>query len=249
MGMAHGRLASLLGLAAAALAMGLGGSTPAQVNPFGKRGPSLPDGAVKGVIHTSDGKSCSGALYMVEGRRLRVFDPKEQQYLDYSLSQVKEIVVNVVNERVEDEWRFKEGGSDEKVFTGKKYCRKDFEVVLVLPDGQKRKLNVARGMPIYCLTDAGETRRLLLQPFLRGEVGGPAADLVHPTRIVVEGVPAKDPAPQLRPQTDAQDAGEKDRPQKDGAATPARSGADDMAGRDARADKAKPAKPAKDDKE
>jgi len=190
------------GWLSAALLAGLIVCAPArgQVNPFGTREKGAPRDAVPGTIHMSDGTRFEGMVYLTSGRRLRLFDAKLQEYVDCSLSQLREMTINVKEAQIEKEWRFKEMGNDEKVYTGKSYARKDFDATLVYRDGTSRKLEIARGMPVYCIQKDGVRKTVLLQPFLRGEVGSTLDDLVHATRIVLEakaddaGAPSGKPA-------------------------------------------------------
>ena len=156
------------------------------MNPFGPRKQKAPRGAVQGVACMSDGKKYVGMLHLTPGRRLRLFDAKNDEYVDYSLKQLKELKVNVTKSWIEKEWRFKEMGNDQKVYTGKSYARKNFNVTLTFLSGRVTTLEIARGMPIYCRPKDGKKRKqLLLQPYKNGEQGSTLADVVHIDRLVM----------------------------------------------------------------
>ena len=165
-----------------------------QINPFASRKAKAPRGAVRGVIYMSDGKAYEGMVYTTPGHRMPLFDPKFNEYVNCSLKLLKEIRIKVVEKRVEKEWRFKEMGNDEKVFTGKTYPRKDFGAVIVFKSGREKKANIARGFPIYCIMKDGKRKRVLVQPHIQGAVGQTLKDVVHPAKIDLSGKPRKDTA-------------------------------------------------------
>jgi len=167
------------------LAVALAACALAQVNPFGDRRAKQPPDSVWGTMVLSNGESYEGWIYLTRGRMLKFFDAKKKENVEYALGQVSELTVRVTQLREEKEWRFKESASDEKVFTGKSYFRKDFVVTVVLPSGRKQELEVARGQPVYCLQKDGKVLKPLLQPFMQGPVGAAPEALVHIRRIVM----------------------------------------------------------------
>jgi len=158
---------------------------PKKINPFGRRKRTIP-GAVEGEVHTSDGKVHKGQIYMTRGKALRVFDPKACMYREFRLRGLIEIRVNVVKERIEKDWRWKEGGSDVKLFTGKTYPRRDYNLTIIPKRGKPFDTNITAGMPIYLKPEKGKKKRFLIQAYNKGPIGGTLRALVYPKRIICD---------------------------------------------------------------
>ena len=154
--------------------------------------------ARSGKVLLSDGSALAGGLYLKGRQRLRVWDKQAKKYRNVQLGELSKIEVLAVRERVEKEWRFKEEGSDVKVFTGRTFPRIDFEMTLTFADNRKRKCRIARGTPLYLRTEGGKSRRFLIQPYLKGEVAGKMpATLLYVKRVVFDaqaGEPKASPA-------------------------------------------------------
>jgi len=146
--------------------------------------------AREGTIILSNKEQIHGQLSLTPGKRLRVWDTKRKRYRDIALAELSGIKVRVTRQRVEKEWRFKEEGNDEKVFTGRTYPRLEFGLTLTL--GGKRRIEgrIARGTPLYLQPQKGKRRRFLIQPYMTGEAGRTAEQLVY-LKEVVFGPPAK----------------------------------------------------------
>jgi len=151
-----------------------------------------PPHAVKGAIIRSDGRRLSGHVFLTPGKRLRVWDPNRRARRDIRLSELARIQLRVTEERTEKEWRFKEEGSDEKIFTGQTYPRLDFDLLLTFKK-RKRPLQCtfAMGMPIYIQTEDGKRTRFLIQPHIQKKIGQTFADLLYPKEIILDP-PKKD---------------------------------------------------------
>ncbi len=144
----------------------------------------VPSDARQAKITLASGATVAGKVYLTRGKRLRVWDPRQRRYRDFSISQLSRIEVRVTRERIEKEWRFKEEGSDEKVFTGRTYTRLDFDLRLTLAHGRRLDFKIAKGTPVYMETPQGKRRRFLIQPFMKGEVGQQRSQLVYPKEIL-----------------------------------------------------------------
>ena len=102
--------------AAAAMLVGficcgaLGAEEPA-VNPFAPRRTERVD-AVEGRLTLSDGKEHEGRLYLTRDKRLEVFDTTREKWFKLKLKDIARISFEIEEERVEKDWRWKEGGSD-----------------------------------------------------------------------------------------------------------------------------------------
>ena len=139
-----------------------------------------------GKVLLSDGTVVAGGLYLKgKRRRLRVWDKLARKYRNVQLGELSKIEVLAVRERVEKEWRFKEEGSDVKVFTGRTFPRIDFELKLTFSDKRKRECRIAQGTPLYLRAKDGKSRRFLIQPYLKGEVAGQMpAELLYLKKVV-----------------------------------------------------------------
>jgi len=149
-----------------------------------------------GKVLLSDGSVLAGGLYLKGRQRLRVWDKPAKKYRDVQLGELLEIAVLAVRERVEKEWRFREEGSDVKVFTGRTFPRIDFELTLTFLDKRKRECRIAQGTPLYLRTKDGKSRRFLIQPYLKGVVVGQMpAKLVYVKRVLFDAQAEKLEAP------------------------------------------------------
>jgi len=166
------------------------------VNPFPPR--TAARDSVPGVVHTSDGKVFAGEVFLTPGKQLPLFDPVRKENILIALRDLDWLEVSVVAERVEREWRFKEEGSDEKVFTGKTYPRRDYALTLQRRGGKPQRVELANGVPLYVLPHisreaAGKEGavaqappkpvRFFLQPYDRGEPGMELKDIVYVRRV------------------------------------------------------------------
>jgi len=95
----------------------------------------------------------------------------------------------VAAEGLEDEWRWREGGADEKLATGRKYPWRRYSVELEIDDGTTAQGTLTAGFPLTVEFDApptdgiGEVGRvretLVVQPKGKGEPGQEPRDLIH----------------------------------------------------------------------
>lgn len=78
-------------------------------------------GSRAGTVTLSDGIKLKGQLSTTPGKPLRLWSEKEKRYIDIPWDSIASMKAVIVWERLEDDWRFKESGSDIKVLSGKKY--------------------------------------------------------------------------------------------------------------------------------
>lgn len=183
-------------------------------NPFGDTRVQRTD-AVEGAIHLSDGTVIRGEIYLTRGHNLRIYDESREQNRDVPLRVVSEVTCNIEREWLEREWRFKENGNDEKIYTGRTYpvrlytheirlTRGDVisgpisAVVYIAPRGDSAEAGIdSAGVK----TEQPSPQRFLLHKRDKGDPGEELADLVYVERIVLgdaaqgedsalEGVPA-----------------------------------------------------------
>lgn len=151
-----------------------------QTKPAGAR---LGAEARKGVMLLSSGEKIEGFFATTAEKPLRVFDGKE--YHDIAWDQIASLEAKILWERDEKEWKFVEGGSDIKEYTGKTYPARELEYVVTLVNGQ----HVTGGVvaPVYhAATRADPTQLQVLNKRQKGEVGEKLKDLVYIKKIDLE---------------------------------------------------------------
>jgi len=129
---------------------GAGGESPA--SPFAEPGdPGTPGprtDAVPGYVELSSGAKIFGRIYTTRGKRLKIFNVEKEIYEYVPVPAVREIETIVEWERMEREWRFKEAGSPEKVYTGRSYAARKFAYRLTLLGGHTITGHIV-GQPLY----------------------------------------------------------------------------------------------------
>jgi len=114
----------------------------------------------------STGEKIVGKVYMTRGKRLRVRDPKRKRPREVALTDLERLEVLVLKKRIERDWRFKEEGSPEKVFTGKTYPRLDFGLKLTFASGDVLEGLLVKGTTVYVEPPEGKRRRFILTRFV-----------------------------------------------------------------------------------
>lgn len=148
---------------------------------------AAPGNALDGTIVLSNKHKLTGSIFMTRGKMLRLFDPNYEEYRDFKLEQFSRITVNCTRKRIEREWYFKEEGSAEKIYTGRRYPRLDFTVTVTLKKGGRQLTsNLVRGQPVYIQPPTGEKKRFLLQPYLRGKIDQTPEQLVYMTDVIFD---------------------------------------------------------------
>jgi hypothetical protein len=138
-------------------------------------GPTADD-ARPGAIILSDGKTIQGNLSTTLDQPIRVWNDQTNQYQDVPFSLIKSIEAQVVWERMEDEWKFQESGSDIKEYSGKQYPARLTAYTITTTDGQSITGGVVA--PIYVDTPTGR-RLFILHKRDKGDVGQSLKDLVY----------------------------------------------------------------------
>jgi hypothetical protein len=167
-------------------------------NPFGDTRVQRTD-AVQGAIHLSDGTVVRGEIYLTRGHDLRIYDASREEYRDVPLRVVSEVTCDVEREWIEREWRFKENGNDEKIYTGRTYPARIYAheirltrgdvisgpvsaVVYILPRAEDES---GDSDPAGDAAGPVKPLRFLLHKRDKGDAGDELADLVYVQRIVL----------------------------------------------------------------
>jgi len=152
-------------------------------NPFGppaRGGPTRAD-AVPGYVELSSGLKVPGYIYTTRGKRLKVYNIRRQVYEYIPLPAVKSIEVVVEWEREEKQWRFKEAGNPEKVYTGRSYPVRSLAWRLTLRNGHQ-VVGHMLGEPIYAEHN-GKRERFILHQRDKGPLDTTLKDLVYVRRV------------------------------------------------------------------
>jgi len=154
-------------------------------NPFagqgGAGGAAGRKDAVAGCVELSSGEKLPGRIYTTRAHRLRIFNLKREIYEDVPVAAVQAIETIVEWERVDKEWRFKEAGNPEKIFTGRSYPVRQLAWRLTLRGGHEIVGHIL-GQPLY-VEDGGRERQLILHMRDKGPMGAELKDLVYIRRV------------------------------------------------------------------
>ncbi len=132
---------------------------------------TTPKGARQGLVRLSTRKEAlRGLVYRTKGKPLRVWDPAKRRSREYRLDEVERIEILVAKQQMIRDWRFKEEGSAEKIFTSPPYPRIDFSLRLTLAKEEKPlDCRIIQGQNLYLQAADGEKRRFTLQPYMTGK--------------------------------------------------------------------------------
>lgn len=142
-----------------------------------------PAGARQGEIELNSGMKLRGKIWTTLETPLRVWVEEDKRYVDVDLSLVSRIDVHVLTEAMEDDWRWLKEGSDQKVYSGKKYPNVELAYKFTLINGQVVEGGVVA--PIYFL-DGTKTRTLALYKKYKGKLDETLKDLVYIRAVSLE---------------------------------------------------------------
>jgi hypothetical protein len=181
---------------------------------FGTRGgakkSARENAPVSATVTWSDGRRETGKLSFTPGVPLTVYDLEGKEWVDVELADLAGLVAVPREEKIDREWRWKDYGNDEKVYTGRERPRRWLDHDLALKDGEKMKVHV-KGTVVYFDTvpepgkpkkpKAGVAsaepdaklkqkakpvrRRLIIRQYDRGNWGDTLKSLVYVKSIVV----------------------------------------------------------------
>jgi hypothetical protein len=168
-------------------------------SPAAPAGPRAPAEARPGTIVLSDGTPFSGRIWTTLQTPLRLWLDEDKRYHDVPLELVQRIDVHVLTQAMEADWRWLKEGSDQKVFSGKKYPNVELAYRCTLLNGQTIEGTVVA--PLYLLPDAPAATRprtLALYKKYKGTLDQTLKDVIY-IREVVLSAPSSSPADQTRP--------------------------------------------------
>jgi len=153
---------------------------------LGTQKPKIPPTARTAALVLSDGTKFEGQLW-TNSVPFRVWTEADKVYKDIDLGSIKKIEVHVLSEAMEDDWRWLKEGSDQKVFSGKKYPNVSLAYKFTLNNDQVIEGTV---VSLVYLADKEKTRTLTLYKQYKGNLDEALSDLVYVKSIELEGTAA-----------------------------------------------------------
>jgi hypothetical protein len=147
----------------------------------------IPAGARKGTIVLSDGTQFDGQIWPNLDTPYRIWVEEAKAYKDIDLASIKTVEVHVLAETMEDDWRWLKEGSDQKVYSGKKYPNVSLAYKFTLNNGQVIEGTV---VGLVYVANASKTRTLTLYKQYKGNLDDTLKDLVYIKTITLDPAPA-----------------------------------------------------------
>jgi hypothetical protein len=157
--------------------------------------PTAPKRARAAVLALSSGKTIKGPVWTTLATPLRVYQDASKTYKDVDLDLVARLDVVVDEAVMEDDWRWLKEGSDQKIYSGKKYPNVTLHYRLTLQNGQVVEGPVVA--PMFVL-DGAKLLNLALYKKKKGELGQTLQDIVY-IKSAVLGAPAASPGAAATP--------------------------------------------------
>jgi hypothetical protein len=110
-----------------------------------------------GWMLLSDDRILEGYLCTSRGRPLVIFDRAEKKYFRLEWNDVARVDVAIEKDTLEQDWRWKEGGSDVKVYTDLWYVWHKYLTTITLKDGERHTGDLTA--PIYILPEGEEEQQ------------------------------------------------------------------------------------------
>jgi hypothetical protein len=138
--------------------------------------------AVPGYIELSSGLKVPGRIYTTRAKRLKIYNLQCERYEYVPVAALKQIEGKVEWERMDKEWRFKEAGNPEKVYTGREYPVRMLAWTLTLRNDHEIVGHIL-GQPLYAEHN-GKVERFILHKRDKGEMGRTLSDIPYIRRVV-----------------------------------------------------------------
>lgn len=176
--------------------------TAPAASPFGERADAgARKDAVRGYIELSTGAKLPGRIYTTRAKRLKIYNIEHKVYEYVPVPACKRMEVIVEWERDDKEWRFKEAGNPEKVYTGRSYPVRSLAWRLTLRNDHEVVGHIL-GQPLYVRED-GKAERYILHQRDKGPMGGSLADVAYIRRVVLGQEAYDEAVAELKAKADA----------------------------------------------
>jgi len=143
----------------------------------------LRQGEARGTVVFSDGAAISGVVHATGFGPLKIFDTSKKKFKYIQLEHIVVLRVEVTKSEMVKDWRFKEESKRDKVYSGKEYPRKDYEVYITLANGEKFR---GRCTAVLYVESKDKKTRFQLKHYDRGTTEEVLDDLVHVREIKFE---------------------------------------------------------------
>jgi len=150
---------------------------------LGTMKPRPPAGARIGTITLSNNTKLEGQIYTPLQAPLRVWIDETKSYTDLDLALIKQIDVHVLSENMEDDWRWLKEGSDQKIFSGKKYPNLELAYKFTFPNDQTLEGTVVAEIDIF---DGTKKHPLALYKKYHGKLDETLKDLIYIQSITLQ---------------------------------------------------------------
>jgi len=146
-------------------------------NPFASAGGFNRQDAVPGYLELSSGLKVPGHIFTTRAARLKVYNLDREIYEYVPVPALKSIDAEVEWERMDPEWRFKEAGSPEKVYSGRENPVRKVCYTLTLLNDHKIRGHIL-GQPLY-VAHNDKADRFLLHDRDKGAMGQTLKDIPY----------------------------------------------------------------------
>ncbi len=136
------------------------------------------------TVEFSDGRTFAGKALLTNDQLILYSDQQKRRVI-IGGDEVRTFEAVIEREVMERKWFFKEGGNDEKVYTGETWPIKEFTGRVTFHDGRTLEGHLISST--LTLQEGEENRRYFLPRKMEGEVGQKLDDLVFIRKITFQG--------------------------------------------------------------
>ena len=144
----------------------------------------LREDALPGAVEFSDGRRIAGWMYTTREKNWEVYVDAERRWRQVPFITALGITAVVAEEKIEQDWRWKEMGVPERVYTGKEYPTRRLKWSFHLIDDSTLTGDV-KGQPLWIEHDGRKEGPFILHERSKGDMGQTLGDLVYVKRIIV----------------------------------------------------------------
>jgi len=153
-------------------------------NPFGRRDRFRRGDALPGVVVLSDGRTIPGGIYTTRDKNWEEWVESAKRWRHIHPILVLSISADVIEKGMEKEWRWKEMGSDEKVYTGREKPIRRFLWRFHLID-DSYVTGAVKGQPVWVEAQGRKRGPFILHERSAGKHGQTLKDLVYLKKLVI----------------------------------------------------------------